>query len=120
MSLVVGVNSWSMQSTYMRPRSHRELYREALREAQLAESLGFESFWMGEHHFAYDGYSPSLMVAASRLLAGTSTLKVGSGIMLLRGDASLQNIVRRNRPTIVMLICALACSDHSALQRAEL
>jgi alkanesulfonate monooxygenase SsuD/methylene tetrahydromethanopterin reductase-like flavin-dependent oxidoreductase (luciferase family) len=83
MSLVIGVNSWSMQSTYMRPRSHRELYREALREAQLAESLGFESFWMGEHHFAYDGYSPSLMVAASRLLAGTTTLKVGSGIMLL-------------------------------------
>ena len=82
-TLVVGVNSWSMQSTYMRPRSHASMYREALREAQLAESLGFESFWMGEHHFAYDGYSPSLMVAASRLLAATTTLKVGSGIMLL-------------------------------------
>jgi len=42
-----------MQSTYMRPRSHTGLY-----EAQLAESLGFGSFWMGEHHFAYDGLLP--------------------------------------------------------------
>ncbi len=83
MTLTVGVNSWSMQSTYMRPRTHRELYRETLREAQFAESLGFESFFMGEHHFAYDGYSPSLLVAASRLLAGTSELKVGTGILIL-------------------------------------
>jgi alkanesulfonate monooxygenase SsuD/methylene tetrahydromethanopterin reductase-like flavin-dependent oxidoreductase (luciferase family) len=83
MTVVVGVNAWSMQSTYMRSRPHREMYREMLREAQLAESLGFESFWLGEHHFAYDGYCPSMIVAAGRLLAGTTTLKVGSGIMLL-------------------------------------
>jgi alkanesulfonate monooxygenase SsuD/methylene tetrahydromethanopterin reductase-like flavin-dependent oxidoreductase (luciferase family) len=81
--LSVGVCSWSMQSTYMRPRTHAELYRETLREAQLAESLGYDSFFMGEHHFAYDGYCPSLVAAASRLLAGTSTLKVGTGILLL-------------------------------------
>jgi alkanesulfonate monooxygenase SsuD/methylene tetrahydromethanopterin reductase-like flavin-dependent oxidoreductase (luciferase family) len=72
-----------MQSTYMRPRTHRELYREMLREAQLAESLGFDKFMMGEHHFAYDGYCPSLVAAASRILSGTSTLQVGTGIMIL-------------------------------------
>lgn len=81
--VTVGVCSWSMQSTYMRPRSHRELYREALRDAQLVESLGYDSFWMGEHHFAYDGYCPALLVASARLLAATSRLRVGSGIMLL-------------------------------------
>lgn len=83
MPLLVGVNSWSMQSTYMRPRSHQFLYREALREAQLAESLGFDSFWMGEHHFAYDGYCPSVVAASARLLAATSTLRVGTGIVHL-------------------------------------
>jgi alkanesulfonate monooxygenase SsuD/methylene tetrahydromethanopterin reductase-like flavin-dependent oxidoreductase (luciferase family) len=80
---MVGVCSWSMQSTYMRPRSHPHLYRETLHEAQLAEDLGYDSFWMGEHHFAYDGYCPSLLLAASRLLAGTSRLRVGTGIMQL-------------------------------------
>jgi alkanesulfonate monooxygenase SsuD/methylene tetrahydromethanopterin reductase-like flavin-dependent oxidoreductase (luciferase family) len=82
-AFTVGVNSWSMQSTYMRPRPHAELYAECLREAQLAESLGFDSFFMGEHHFAYDGYCPSLMAVASRLLAATTDLVVGTGIVLL-------------------------------------
>jgi len=81
--LSVGVCSWSMQSTYMRPRSHGELYRETLRQAQFAESLGYDSFSMGEHHFAYDGYCPSLVAMASHLLAGTTELQVGSGIMIL-------------------------------------
>jgi alkanesulfonate monooxygenase SsuD/methylene tetrahydromethanopterin reductase-like flavin-dependent oxidoreductase (luciferase family) len=82
-TLAVGVNSWSMQSTYMRPRSYGELYRETLRQAQYAESLGYDSFLMGEHHFAYDGYCPSLVAAASRLLAGTTEIKVGTGILIL-------------------------------------
>jgi alkanesulfonate monooxygenase SsuD/methylene tetrahydromethanopterin reductase-like flavin-dependent oxidoreductase (luciferase family) len=72
-----------MQSTYMRPRSHAALYAECLREAQLAESLGFDTFFMGEHHFAYDGYCPSLLAVSSRLLAATTNLVVGTGILLL-------------------------------------
>src|SRR4029077_21272239 len=56
---------------------------ESLREAQFATSLGFDSFFMGEHHFAYDGYCPSLLTVASRLLAATTDLVVGTGIMLL-------------------------------------
>jgi alkanesulfonate monooxygenase SsuD/methylene tetrahydromethanopterin reductase-like flavin-dependent oxidoreductase (luciferase family) len=80
-----------MQSTYMRPRSHRLLYEEARRQAQLVESLGFDSMWMGSHHFAYDGYCPSLLNAASYLLAATTTLKVGAGVLLyaLHGPARL-------------------------------
>jgi alkanesulfonate monooxygenase SsuD/methylene tetrahydromethanopterin reductase-like flavin-dependent oxidoreductase (luciferase family) len=72
-----------MQSTYMRPRPHAHMYQEVLRDAQLVESLGFDSFWMGEHHFVYDGYCPSLLVAASGILAVTSRIQVGSAIMLL-------------------------------------
>lgn len=83
MTLSVGVQSWSMQSTYMRPRPHAQLYEECVRDAQLAESLGFDSFWMGEHHFVYDGYAPSLVVAAGAILAATKTINVGSAIMLL-------------------------------------
>jgi alkanesulfonate monooxygenase SsuD/methylene tetrahydromethanopterin reductase-like flavin-dependent oxidoreductase (luciferase family) len=67
----------------MRPRSHAALYAESLREAQYAESLGFDSFFMGEHHFAYDGYCPSLLQVAARLLARTTSLVVGTGILLL-------------------------------------
>lgn len=81
--LEVGVNSWSMQSTYMRPRAHELLYREALEDARLAEALGYDSFWMGEHHFTYDGYSPSLIASAAHILAATDRIKLGSAVLLL-------------------------------------
>lgn len=81
--LELGVCAWAMQSNYMRPSPHQALYREALEEARFAESLGFESFWLGEHHFAYDGYCPSLIPAAAYLLAGTSNIKLGAGVLLL-------------------------------------
>lgn len=81
--LEIGVNSWSMQSTYMRPRPHEVLYREALEDARVAEKLGYESFWMGEHHFTYDGYSPSLIASAAHILAGTEKIKLGSAVLLL-------------------------------------
>ena len=79
----IGVNSWSMQSTYMRPRSHAVLYREAAEDARIAEELGYDSFWMGEHHFTYDGYSPSLIASAAHILARTQRIKVGSAVLLL-------------------------------------
>src|SRR6202011_203401 len=34
------------------------------------------------------------------------------------GNTSVQNIISRNRPTIITLIRAVACSDHSAFQRS--
>jgi len=81
--LEIGVCAWSMQSTYMRPRPFAALYREALNDARHAESLGFDSFWLGEHHFSYDGYCPSLAQAAAFIAAGTERIAVGPGVLLL-------------------------------------
>jgi alkanesulfonate monooxygenase SsuD/methylene tetrahydromethanopterin reductase-like flavin-dependent oxidoreductase (luciferase family) len=67
----------------MRPRRHGFLYQEALREARLAEELGFDVMWLGEHHHAYDGYCPSTITAASYLAAGTSRIKFGAGVLIL-------------------------------------
>src|SRR6266480_561265 len=58
---------------------------------------------------------PSLSVFVWTSVSKSSTQIRGTG----RGsDTAVQNIVGRNRPTIIMLIRALACSDHSALQRS--
>jgi alkanesulfonate monooxygenase SsuD/methylene tetrahydromethanopterin reductase-like flavin-dependent oxidoreductase (luciferase family) len=32
-------------------------YAEQLRQTQIAESLGYDTLWLTEHHFAEDGYS---------------------------------------------------------------
>jgi alkanesulfonate monooxygenase SsuD/methylene tetrahydromethanopterin reductase-like flavin-dependent oxidoreductase (luciferase family) len=79
----MGVGFYSMQSSYMRPRRHSFLYEEAAEEARLAESLGFDVFWMGEHHHAYDGYCPSLLAAASYLAAATHRITLATGVLVV-------------------------------------
>jgi alkanesulfonate monooxygenase SsuD/methylene tetrahydromethanopterin reductase-like flavin-dependent oxidoreductase (luciferase family) len=80
--LEIGLGFYSMQSAYMRPRRHSFLYEEAAAEARLAEELGFDVFWMGEHHHAYDGYCPSLLAAGTYLAAATSRITLATGVLI--------------------------------------
>jgi alkanesulfonate monooxygenase SsuD/methylene tetrahydromethanopterin reductase-like flavin-dependent oxidoreductase (luciferase family) len=79
----IGLGLWTMRSMAAFPAAWPELYRQLRADARLAESLGFDSLWIAEHHFWYDGWTPSPLVAAASALAATSTLHVGSGIHLL-------------------------------------
>ncbi len=74
---------WGMQSFKHSPRHHADLYREMVEDARWAEELGFSHFWLTEHHFWYDGYCPSLIVAAAAVAARTSRLRVGTSMLLL-------------------------------------
>jgi alkanesulfonate monooxygenase SsuD/methylene tetrahydromethanopterin reductase-like flavin-dependent oxidoreductase (luciferase family) len=58
------------------------LYGETLDLIQLAEQLGFHSAWFSEHHFTDDGYLPSLPAAMAAASARTSTIRLGTGILL--------------------------------------
>ena len=51
---------------------------EQLRQAQVAEELGYDTIWLTEHHFAEDGYSPSLLPIAGTLSAMTSRVRIGT------------------------------------------
>lgn len=79
----IGVGLWCLQSTATAPRSFTAAYRDLITDAQLAERAGVHSLWLSEHHNYYDGYCPSLLPAASAALAATTTLEVGTGVMLL-------------------------------------
>jgi alkanesulfonate monooxygenase SsuD/methylene tetrahydromethanopterin reductase-like flavin-dependent oxidoreductase (luciferase family) len=79
----LGVGIYSMQSVPQRPDSHVKLYRDLLDDAELAEGLGFDSIWLSEHHFWFDGYCPADLVAAGAVLGRTSRLGVGTAVMLL-------------------------------------
>lgn len=78
-----GVGLWCLQSTSSRPRHHGRAYEELVEDARVAEGLGFESLWLSEHHFFYDGYCPAVLTAAAHALANTTTLRVGTGMLLL-------------------------------------
>lgn len=79
----VGVGLWQLRSTARAPVGWPRLYRDLQEDARLAEELGFHSLWLSEHHFWYDGWCPSLAVAAAAALGATTRLRVGTGILIL-------------------------------------
>lgn len=64
------------------PRPLPQLYSETLDVMVETERLGFGAAWLPEHHLAADDYVPSPMMVLSALAARTSTITIGSAIVL--------------------------------------
>lgn len=79
----VGIGLWSMRSTVYSPAPWPQLYARLREDAALAEELGFDTLWLAEHHFWYDGWCPQPLVAAAAALSATSTLRIGTAMHLL-------------------------------------
>ncbi len=72
-----------MQSPRVHPRAWSGLYNEVIEHAEFAESVGFDSFWLTEHHFWYDGYCPDLYPVLAAIARRTSKIGLGTGASLL-------------------------------------
>lgn len=59
------------------------LYSRLLSQIKLADTLGYASIWLTEHHFVEDGYMPSFPVAAAAIAAVTTRVEISSDILLL-------------------------------------
>ena len=82
MSLSVGIGLFTAQVPSGAARSFEREYGELIELVQLAESVGFDSAWVSEHHGSSDGYLPSLLVMLGALAAATSTIRLGTGVVL--------------------------------------
>ncbi len=65
------------------PRSIERFYAELLESAVFAEELGFDSFWVAEHHFHEYGAIPSPAVWMAAAAARTRRIRLGSGVSVL-------------------------------------
>lgn len=64
-------------------RSFADVYRDELDLVRDAEQLGFDTVWLTEHHFAEDGYSPSIIPIAAAIAAITTRVRIGFNLLLL-------------------------------------
>jgi hypothetical protein len=64
--------------------SDRQCISDADEDVRLAEALGYESFWFGEHHFnrekAFFGRLPVPELLIARLSANTRRIRLGTGV----------------------------------------
>jgi luciferase family oxidoreductase group 1 len=67
----------------------QQAYRNTLDLAQHAERWGFTRFWLAEHHNMPGIASAATSVLIGYVAAGTSTIRVGSGGVMLPNHASL-------------------------------
>jgi alkanesulfonate monooxygenase SsuD/methylene tetrahydromethanopterin reductase-like flavin-dependent oxidoreductase (luciferase family) len=81
--LEVGAGFWCVQRTYSRPVPLAAMYRASRTEMARAEELGFDAVWVGEHHFAYDGYLPSPVSGLAFCAGQLSTARPSAGVLVL-------------------------------------
>ncbi|MDP9479286.1 MAG: LLM class flavin-dependent oxidoreductase, partial [Actinomycetota bacterium] len=62
---------------------YTRFYAECLEEIEEGERLGFAGVWLSEHHFVDDGYLPSPLVVAAAIAARTTTVTIGTNVLLL-------------------------------------
>jgi alkanesulfonate monooxygenase SsuD/methylene tetrahydromethanopterin reductase-like flavin-dependent oxidoreductase (luciferase family) len=60
-----------------------DLYREAIRRAEQAERLGFDSLWTVEHHFTGHSPVPNPLQLLAYIAARTSRIRLGTAVIVL-------------------------------------
>jgi probable F420-dependent oxidoreductase len=82
MALRIGIGLFTGQIPAGSSRTFAQEYRETLELVRLAETLGFDSAWVSEHHGSSDGYLPSLLPMLAAFAAVTERIELGTGIVL--------------------------------------
>ena len=75
---------FSVQDHY--PAGHRsvaQLYGEVIAQAELADSIGYDTFWVAEHHFHEYGVVPNPALMLATLAQRTKRLRLGTAISIL-------------------------------------
>jgi luciferase family oxidoreductase group 1 len=67
-----------------------QAFRNTLDLAQLGEKLGYKRYWLAEHHNMPGIASAATAVLIGHVAGGTSTIRVGSGGIMLPNHAPLQ------------------------------
>lgn len=82
MTLKIGVGLFTGQVPPGSDRTITREYADYLELVQRVEAAGLDAAWVSEHHFAGDGYLPSLLPMLAAFAAVTSKIELGTGVVL--------------------------------------
>jgi flavin-dependent trigonelline monooxygenase, oxygenase component len=71
-------------------RSEQQLFEDMTGQAVLADELGYDVFWLPEHHFNDYNLLPDPFQLAVRILERTERIRVGVAVVILRDHQPLQ------------------------------
>lgn len=83
MTVRIGLGLFTGQIPQGTDRTFRQEYHDVVELARLAETLGFDSVWVSEHHGSSDGYLPSLLPVLAALATATDRMLLGTGVLLV-------------------------------------
>lgn len=78
----IGIGLFTAQIPAGSKRTFHKEYRDAIAMVRLVENEGLDAAWVSEHHFAEDGYLPSLLVLLAAFAAATERIELGTGVVL--------------------------------------
>jgi probable F420-dependent oxidoreductase len=81
-SVRIGLGLFTGQIPPGSDRTFADEYHDIVELSRLAETLGFDSVWVSEHHGAGDGYLPSLLPTLAALATATDRVLLGTGVLL--------------------------------------
>lgn len=82
MTVRIGLGLFTGQLPVGSERTFEQEYRDIVELSRLAETLGFDSVWVSEHHGSSDGYLPSLLPMLAGLATATDRVGLGTGVIL--------------------------------------
>lgn len=71
------------QSPILSGHTAAQAVAETVKLAQAAEALGYHRYWLAEHHSTLALADPCPEILVGRVASATSTLRVGTGGVLL-------------------------------------
>jgi luciferase family oxidoreductase group 1 len=76
-------------SLVLEGKTPAQSFKNSLSLAQTAESLGYHRFWLAEHHNMVSIASSATSILIGHIAVGTTTIRVGSGGIMLPNHAPL-------------------------------
>lgn len=71
-------------------RSQEQFLNELCEQGELADKLGFHSFWIAEHHFHEYGLVPRPAILLSAIAARTQRIRLGTAVAVLPFDCPMR------------------------------